>query len=163
MSSLPQSILFTPSVLEHLTCDQDQEELKQILTVPENRQTWLQTYRATVCNGSTSIRREHFTQLGMELKEQLDVHKVVSRVSGTSAWWRGESVHGCPALTPGPARAGGGSWVRALPSLPICSHLARRWHKDSEPSIQGRDLLGSSHQLLELAAPRHQLSWPGHR
>ncbi|CAM4645740.1 unnamed protein product [Lepidochelys olivacea] len=75
-----ESILFTPSVLEHLTCDQDQEELKQILTVPESRQTWLQAYRATVCNGSTSIRREHFTQLGMELKEQLDVHEVVSRL-----------------------------------------------------------------------------------
>uniref|UniRef100_A0A8C0G2T6 ATP-binding cassette sub-family A member 2 n=1 Tax=Chelonoidis abingdonii TaxID=106734 RepID=A0A8C0G2T6_CHEAB len=79
-SSLPQSILFTPSVLEHLTCDQDQEELKQILTVPGSQQPWLRAYRATVCNGSTSIRLEHFTQLAMELKEQLDVHKVISRL-----------------------------------------------------------------------------------
>uniref|UniRef100_A0A8C4WL01 ATP-binding cassette sub-family A member 2 n=1 Tax=Gopherus evgoodei TaxID=1825980 RepID=A0A8C4WL01_9SAUR len=84
-------VLFTPSVLEHLTCDQDQEELKQILTVPGSQQPWLRAYRATVCNGSASVRLEHFTQLAMELKEQLDVHKVISRVSGTSA---------CPPSSP---------------------------------------------------------------
>ncbi|XP_074871184.1 ATP-binding cassette sub-family A member 2 isoform X2 [Carettochelys insculpta] len=73
-----ESVLFTPAVLEHLTCSQEQEELRRLLSVPEGQHPWLRAYRAAICNGSASGRRERFAQLATELQEQLDVHKVIS-------------------------------------------------------------------------------------
>ncbi|XP_075762141.1 ATP-binding cassette sub-family A member 2 [Pelodiscus sinensis] len=75
-----EGVLFAPAVLERLTCGPDQEVLRQILAVPESRRPWLRAYRASVCNGSAGTRRERFTQLATELQEQLDTHKVISRL-----------------------------------------------------------------------------------
>ncbi|XP_019396628.1 PREDICTED: ATP-binding cassette sub-family A member 2 [Crocodylus porosus] len=75
-----ENILFTPSVLEQLTCDQNRGELRRILTIHDSQRPWLWGYRALVCNGSAGIRRERFAQLATELKEQLDTHKIASRL-----------------------------------------------------------------------------------
>ncbi|XP_053230953.1 ATP-binding cassette sub-family A member 2 isoform X1 [Podarcis raffonei] len=75
-----ESILFTAAVLESLTCQQNQDELRRILIVPESRLPLLRAYQATVCNKSTSLRKEYFGQLAAELKEQLDAHKIISQL-----------------------------------------------------------------------------------
>uniref|UniRef100_A0A670KMZ7 ATP-binding cassette sub-family A member 2 n=1 Tax=Podarcis muralis TaxID=64176 RepID=A0A670KMZ7_PODMU len=73
------------AVLESLTCQQNQDELRRILIVPESRLPLLRAYQATVCNKSTSLRKEYFGQLAAELKEQLDAHKIISQVGQTDA------------------------------------------------------------------------------
>uniref|UniRef100_A0A8C6Y8P9 ATP-binding cassette sub-family A member 2 n=1 Tax=Naja naja TaxID=35670 RepID=A0A8C6Y8P9_NAJNA len=74
--SLPQNILFTPPVLESLTCRESQDELSRILVIPESQQPLLPAYRASVCNRSASLRSDYFRQLSMEMKDQLEARKV---------------------------------------------------------------------------------------
>ncbi|XP_044296030.1 ATP-binding cassette sub-family A member 2 [Varanus komodoensis] len=85
-----ENILFTPAVLESLTCRQGPEELRRILVVPAHRRPLLRAYQAAACNRSAGLRQDFFRQLAAELKEQLDDRKVVSQlkldeVNGTAA------------------------------------------------------------------------------
>lgn len=75
-----ESILFTPSLLEALTCEGSQDELRRILVIPENQYSRLSAYHSAICNGSLDIRREHFRELAAELKDQLDIPKTVSKL-----------------------------------------------------------------------------------
>uniref|UniRef100_A0A670YQ04 ATP-binding cassette sub-family A member 2 n=1 Tax=Pseudonaja textilis TaxID=8673 RepID=A0A670YQ04_PSETE len=79
-SSFPQNILFTPSVLESLTCRQSQDELRRILVIPESQQPLLQAYRASVCNRSASLQSDYFRQLAVEMKDQLEARKVAEQL-----------------------------------------------------------------------------------
>lgn len=85
-----ENILFTPAVLESLTCRQSSEELKRILLVPASQRPLLQAYRAAACNRSATMRKAYFGQLAAELKEQLDAQKIIGQlkldeVNGTAA------------------------------------------------------------------------------
>nr|XP_056716199.1 ATP-binding cassette sub-family A member 2 [Euleptes europaea] len=85
-----ENILFLPSVLESLTCRQSQDELKHILMVPESQRPLLRAYQVAVCNKTAGLRKDYFSQLATELKEQLDARKVISQlkldeVNGTAA------------------------------------------------------------------------------
>ncbi|XP_043914151.1 ATP-binding cassette sub-family A member 2 [Protopterus annectens] len=74
-----ENILFTPGTLEHLTCSRGEEELRKILIIPDSQRDNLMAYHAAVCNGSSSIREEHFTELARELREQVDIQKVINK------------------------------------------------------------------------------------
>ncbi|XP_042333674.1 ATP-binding cassette sub-family A member 2 isoform X3 [Sceloporus undulatus] len=83
-----ENILFTPAVLESLTCHPGQ--LKRLLMVPERQHPLLRAYQAAVCNRSVSLRKDYFGQLAAELKEQLDAPKIINQlklneVNGTVA------------------------------------------------------------------------------
>lgn len=67
-------------MLEQLTCEQSSGGLRRLLRVAPGQQPLLQAYRALACNGSRAARRERFTQLATELRDQLDTPKIVSRV-----------------------------------------------------------------------------------
>uniref|UniRef100_A0ABM5F6R9 ATP-binding cassette sub-family A member 2 isoform X2 n=1 Tax=Pogona vitticeps TaxID=103695 RepID=A0ABM5F6R9_9SAUR len=75
-----ENVLFTPAVLESLTCQQRQDELKQILNLPERQRPLLRAYQAAVCNKSASRHRDYFGQLASELKDQLDAEKVIRKL-----------------------------------------------------------------------------------
>ncbi|XP_064420182.1 ATP-binding cassette sub-family A member 2 [Latimeria chalumnae] len=75
-----ENILFAPDVLEYLTCNESENELKKILIVPDNHQGILQAYRLAACNGSAGGRKQHFQELAKELQEQVDVQKVVNKL-----------------------------------------------------------------------------------
>lgn len=82
-----QNILFTPPVLESLTCRQSQDELRRILIIPESQQPLLRAYRASVCNRSASLRADYFRQLAVEMKDQLEARKVAEQVR-----WAGQAL-----------------------------------------------------------------------
>nr|XP_020649018.1 ATP-binding cassette sub-family A member 2 [Pogona vitticeps] len=75
-----ENVLFTPAVLESLTCQQRQDELKQILNLPERQRPLLRAYQAAVCNKSASRHKDYFGQLASELKDQLDAEKVIRKL-----------------------------------------------------------------------------------
>lgn len=50
----------------------------------EAKRPLLTSYKDIVCEGSEPARKERFQELAGELKEQVDVHKTVSRVSDPS-------------------------------------------------------------------------------
>nr|XP_047910610.1 ATP-binding cassette sub-family A member 2 isoform X5 [Anser cygnoides] len=75
-----QGVLFTAPVLEQLTCEQSSGTLHRLLRVAPSQQPLLQAYRALVCNGSRAAREEHFALLAAELRDQLDVPKIISRL-----------------------------------------------------------------------------------
>ncbi|NWI66191.1 ABCA2 protein, partial [Todus mexicanus] len=75
--------LFVPCtgpVLEQLTCEQSPGGLRHLLRVAPGQQPLLQAYQTLACNGSQATRRDRFTQLAAELRDQLDTPKIVSRV-----------------------------------------------------------------------------------
>lgn len=76
-----QSILFTGPVLEQLTCERSPAGLRRLLRVGPAQQPVLQAYRMLACNGSRAARRDRFTQLAAELRDQLDTPRIISRVS----------------------------------------------------------------------------------
>ncbi|XP_053137728.1 ATP-binding cassette sub-family A member 2 [Hemicordylus capensis] len=85
-----ENVLFTPAVLERLTCRHGQDELKRILVVPEGQGPLLRAYQVAACNRSASLRKDYFGQLAAELKEQLDARKIINQlkldeVNGTAA------------------------------------------------------------------------------
>uniref|UniRef100_A0A8C3CLL7 ATP-binding cassette sub-family A member 2 n=1 Tax=Cairina moschata TaxID=8855 RepID=A0A8C3CLL7_CAIMO len=75
-----QGVLFTAPVLEQLTCEHSSGTLRRLLRVAPSQQPLLQAYRALVCNGSRAAREERFTLLAAELRDQLDVPKIISRL-----------------------------------------------------------------------------------
>ncbi|XP_066837032.1 ATP-binding cassette sub-family A member 2 isoform X4 [Anser cygnoides] len=75
-----QDVLFTAPVLEQLTCEQSSGTLHRLLRVAPSQQPLLQAYRALVCNGSRAAREERFALLAAELRDQLDVPKIISRL-----------------------------------------------------------------------------------
>ncbi|XP_063172407.1 LOW QUALITY PROTEIN: ATP-binding cassette sub-family A member 2 [Candoia aspera] len=93
-----ENILFTPPVLESLTCRQSPDKLRRVLIIPDSQQPLLHAYRAAVCNRSASLRADYFGQLAAEMKDQLDARKVVEQVSGTGKGGGGDSSAAAPAL-----------------------------------------------------------------
>ncbi|NXK80388.1 ABCA2 protein, partial [Amazona guildingii] len=77
----PQGVLFTGPVLEQLTCERSPAGLRRLLRVGPAQQPVLQAYRMLACNGSRAARRDRFTQLAAELRDQLDTPRIISRVS----------------------------------------------------------------------------------
>lgn len=75
-----EEILFTPKELEFLTCEGSLDQLGSILGVSEAKRPLLTSYKNIVCEGSEPARKERFQELAGELKEQVDVHKTVSRL-----------------------------------------------------------------------------------
>ncbi|CAJ0940457.1 unnamed protein product [Ranitomeya imitator] len=75
-----EEILFTPKELEYLTCEGSLDQLASILGVSEAKRPLLISYKTTVCAGSEPARTERFQGLARELKEQVDVHKTVTRL-----------------------------------------------------------------------------------
>ncbi|XP_035197169.1 ATP-binding cassette sub-family A member 2 isoform X6 [Oxyura jamaicensis] len=75
-----QGVLFTAPVLEQLTCEQSSGTLHRLLRVAPSQQPLLQAYRALACNGSRAAREERFALLAAELRDQLDVPKIISRL-----------------------------------------------------------------------------------
>ncbi|XP_032055957.1 ATP-binding cassette sub-family A member 2 isoform X5 [Aythya fuligula] len=75
-----QAVLFTAPVLEQLTCEHSSGTLRRLLRVAPSQQPLLQAYRVLVCNGSRAAREERFTLLAAELRDQLDVPKIISRL-----------------------------------------------------------------------------------
>uniref|UniRef100_A0A493T0T8 ATP-binding cassette sub-family A member 2 n=1 Tax=Anas platyrhynchos platyrhynchos TaxID=8840 RepID=A0A493T0T8_ANAPP len=75
-----EGVLFTAPVLEQLTCEHSSGTLRRLLRVAPSQQPLLQAYRALVCNGSRAAREERFTLLAAELRDQLDVPKIISRL-----------------------------------------------------------------------------------
>ncbi|XP_039200906.1 ATP-binding cassette sub-family A member 2 isoform X2 [Crotalus tigris] len=75
-----ENILFTPPVLENLTCGQNQDELRHILVIPESQEPLLRAYRTAVCNQSAGLRADYFRQLAVEMKDQLEAGKVVEQL-----------------------------------------------------------------------------------
>ncbi|XP_063792321.1 ATP-binding cassette sub-family A member 2 [Pseudophryne corroboree] len=75
-----EEILFTPTALESVTCEGSMDKLGNILGVSEAKWSLLTTYKNIVCDGSEPKRMERFQELSEELREQVDVHKTVSRL-----------------------------------------------------------------------------------
>ncbi|KAG9470406.1 hypothetical protein GDO78_017820 [Eleutherodactylus coqui] len=75
-----EDILFTPKELEVLTCEGSLDQLGSILDVSEAKRPLLTSYKSIVCDGTEPVRKERFQELSHELKEQVDIHKVVSRL-----------------------------------------------------------------------------------
>ncbi|KAJ7308105.1 hypothetical protein JRQ81_008613 [Phrynocephalus forsythii] len=74
------NVLFTPAVLESLTCQPNQDELKRLLVIPESERPLLRAYQAAVCNKSAGRQKDYFGQLASELKGQLDAEKVIRKL-----------------------------------------------------------------------------------
>uniref|UniRef100_A0A4W3GWH1 ATP-binding cassette sub-family A member 2 n=1 Tax=Callorhinchus milii TaxID=7868 RepID=A0A4W3GWH1_CALMI len=75
-----QNILFTPNVLEYLTCKNEEDNLQKILMIPESQKANLSSSRAALCNMTAKVRKEHFQELAHELQSQVDVQKVVDKL-----------------------------------------------------------------------------------
>ncbi|XP_044162592.1 ATP-binding cassette sub-family A member 2 isoform X1 [Bufo gargarizans] len=75
-----EEILFTPKELEFLTCEGSLDQLGSILGVSEAKRPLLASYKNIVCDGSEPARMERFQELAGELREQVDIHKTVSRL-----------------------------------------------------------------------------------
>uniref|UniRef100_A0A4W3GWE2 ATP-binding cassette sub-family A member 2 n=1 Tax=Callorhinchus milii TaxID=7868 RepID=A0A4W3GWE2_CALMI len=70
-----ENILFTPNVLEYLTCKNEEDNLQKILMIPESQKANLSSSRAALCNMTAKVRKEHFQELAHELQSQVDVQK----------------------------------------------------------------------------------------
>ncbi|NXG58783.1 ABCA2 protein, partial [Hemiprocne comata] len=86
-------ILCIPSMSHHrqLTCEQGPGGLRRLLRVAPGQQPLLQAYRALACNGSQATRRQRFSQLATELRDQMDTPKITSKldeVNSTAAQHR---------------------------------------------------------------------------
>uniref|UniRef100_A0A4W3GV29 ATP-binding cassette sub-family A member 2 n=1 Tax=Callorhinchus milii TaxID=7868 RepID=A0A4W3GV29_CALMI len=77
---LLMNILFTPNVLEYLTCKNEEDNLQKILMIPESQKANLSSSRAALCNMTAKVRKEHFQELAHELQSQVDVQKVVDKL-----------------------------------------------------------------------------------
>uniref|UniRef100_A0A8C5RJB7 ATP-binding cassette sub-family A member 2 n=1 Tax=Laticauda laticaudata TaxID=8630 RepID=A0A8C5RJB7_LATLA len=98
-SSFPQNILFTPSVLESLTCRQSQDELRRILVIPDSQQPLLQAYRASVCNRSWA-GQALWRHLHALLEDLMEMEKVLKDLDILSALAKLLPKGACAAKAP---------------------------------------------------------------
>ncbi|XP_048469306.1 ATP-binding cassette sub-family A member 2 [Rhincodon typus] len=75
-----ENILFAPKVLEYLTCNDEQDDLQKILTIPASQKVRLSSYRAAVCNTTAKLQKEHFRELANKLQSQVDIQKIVEKL-----------------------------------------------------------------------------------
>lgn len=126
-----QGVLFTAPVLEQLTCEQSSGTLHRLLRVAPSQQPLLQAYRALVCNGSRAAREERFALLAAELRDQLDVPKIISRVrTGLGHGCRSWRVVGLAAVALG-CRVSHGAGLCPRLLFPNCWGL----HWDTLPAL----------------------------